>query len=399
MLNMAPSGLTHRRRLLLALLPVLGEAFVSHTPKLNLRRAASVRPMRTQPKMGVLGLAKPLLEPNVLGVPVVPVIAGAAALYKLLDTPMRRYNREKNTVAKEYDAWTSDGILEHYWGEHIHLGWYSPEEMKAGYKKKDFIGAKYDFIDKMMEFSGLQSLKSPPAKVLDVGCGIGGTSRYLASKLGEQTEVTGITLSPKQVERATQLAKARGLGNAKFQVMDALAMTFPDNSFDMVWACESGEHMPDKKAYVEEMSRVLKPGGIMVVATWCQRDDESRGRGAAPFTARDRKRLDYLYAEWTHPHFISIASYRKLMEDTGLLEHVHTEDWNEGTIASWRHSIWVGVFDPLPVIRRPLKWYKTLRDGICLDRFHRAFKDGLMGYGMFRARKAVPPGYEGSVTA
>jgi ubiquinone/menaquinone biosynthesis C-methylase UbiE len=43
--------------------------------------------------------------------------------------------------------------------------------------------------------------------------------------------------------------------------MDALAMEFPDDSFDLVWACESGEHMPDKKAYVEEMSRVLAPGG------------------------------------------------------------------------------------------------------------------------------------------
>lgn len=42
--------------------------------------------------------------------------------------------------------------------------------------------------------------------------------------------------------------------------MDALAMTWPDNSFDLVWACESGEHMPDKKRYVEEMARVLKPG-------------------------------------------------------------------------------------------------------------------------------------------
>jgi len=37
-------------------------------------------------------------------------------------------------------------------------------------------------------------------------------------------------------------------------------MTIPDNSYDLVWACESGEHMPDKKKYVEEMARVLKPG-------------------------------------------------------------------------------------------------------------------------------------------
>jgi len=43
-----------------------------------------------------------------------------------------------------------------------------------------------------------------------------------------------------------------------------------DNSFDLVWACESGEHMPDKKAYVDEMVRVLKPGGTLVIACWCQ---------------------------------------------------------------------------------------------------------------------------------
>ena len=70
------------------------------------------------------------------------------------------------------------------------------------------------------------------------------------------------------------------MGNAQFLVMDALNMAFPDNSFDYVWACESGEHMPDKRRYVEEMARVLKPGGRIVIATWCQRDDRDK-----PFSA------------------------------------------------------------------------------------------------------------------
>jgi MPBQ/MSBQ methyltransferase len=64
--------------------------------------------------------------------------------------------------------------------------------------------------------------------------------------------------------------------NAEFLVMDALRMDFPDDSFDYVWACESGEHMPDKLKYVEEMTRVLKPGGRVVVATWCQREEGGR---------------------------------------------------------------------------------------------------------------------------
>jgi ubiquinone/menaquinone biosynthesis C-methylase UbiE len=87
-------------------------------------------------------------------------------------------------------------------------------------------------VDEMLKFG---KVKSTPLKVLDVGCGIGGTSRYLAKKFGTQTEVTGITLSPQQQARATQLAKDQGVPNAKFEVMDALEMKFPDNSFDLVW--------------------------------------------------------------------------------------------------------------------------------------------------------------------
>ena len=70
--------------------------------------------------------AKALKDVGVGGVPIAPVVgiaATAAVAYRVLDTPQRRYNREKNTVGAEYDAWTEDGILEHYWGEHIHLGW------------------------------------------------------------------------------------------------------------------------------------------------------------------------------------------------------------------------------------------------------------------------------------
>ena len=68
------------------------------------------------------------------------------------------------------------------------------------------------------------------------------------------------------MRRGTELAAEQGVRNVRFQVMDALAMTWPDDSFDLVWACESGEHMPDKKRYVEEMTRVLKPGGVFVGA-------------------------------------------------------------------------------------------------------------------------------------
>ena len=95
-------------------------------------------------------------------------------LREVLWKPSRTYDRDANSVGREYDAWTTEGILEEYWGEHIHLGYYSPEEMAAGYKKKNFIQAKYDFVDQMMEFGKASSL-TQPISVLDVGCGIGGS--------------------------------------------------------------------------------------------------------------------------------------------------------------------------------------------------------------------------------
>jgi len=329
-----------------------------------------------------------------------PIALGAALaaallvwLQKVLWTPSRTYNKEANSVGREYDAWTEEGILEYYWGEHIHLGYYNDDERAKGYLKKNFIQAKYDFIDRMAEFGQINDAEgakgnaaTSPVSVLDVGCGIGGTSRYLAKKLGPQATVTGITLSPNQVKRATQLAQDKGIPNAKFQVMDALAMSFPDNTFDIVWACESGEHMPDKKKYVQEMARVLKPGGRIVIATWCQRDE-----GGVPFSKDERRMLDFLYSEWTHPYFISISDYARLMSETKVLNKVVTADWAKQTIPSWRHSIWVGVFDPWPVFSRPRIWWKTLRDGITLERMHRAFTDGLMQYGMMTASKKPSP--------
>ena len=262
-------------------------------------------------------VAVPSVLAAVLAVPQRTLIGVAAAvaavlfgwLAKVLNTPSRVYDREVNTVGREYDAWTSEGILEYYWGEHIHLGYYGEKERKGPfYGGKDFIEAKYDFIDKMLDFSQTKE----PKKILDVGCGIGGTSRTLAKKFPE-AQVTGITISQEQRKRATALAKERGIPNANFEIVDALEMSAPvgtgaagtpiastasleDNTYDFVWACESGEHMPDKDKYVQEMTRVLKPGGRIVIATWCQREE-----GDKKFTPAERKTLDYLYGEWTHP--------------------------------------------------------------------------------------------------
>ena len=355
-----------------------GFASISHNVKVRSVSSSSSKELCAIPGAGVV---KSVIKSNPAVIPAVVAAGVATAGVKfVLDKPSRKY--EDGSVAREYDAWTQDGILEYYWGEHIHLGYYNAEEMEAGYKKKNFKQAKFDFVDEMMKLGGISSSMDSNAKVLDVGCGVGGTSRYIAKQLGPNAEITGITLSPNQVKRATELAEEQGVPNAKFTVMNALEMDFPDNSFDVVWACESGEHMPDKKAYINEMMRVLKPGGKFVMATWCQRDDRE-----VPFSKKDERDLRFLYEEWTHPYFISIEAYKDLIDDTGLMNEVTTADWNEQTIASWRHSVWVGIYDPRGFIFKPTKYLKCVRDAYCLERMHRAFDRGLMQYGMFAATK------------
>ncbi|KAL3140222.1 hypothetical protein ABBQ38_004497 [Trebouxia sp. C0009 RCD-2024] len=313
--------------------------------------------------------------------PYVAAAAGLAltyfALKKVFDTPSRAY---KENVGDEYDSWTDDGVLEYYWGEHIHLGYYSEEERRKGYKKKDFKQAKLDFVDEMLKWSGAKN----PSKVLDVGCGIGGTTRILAKSF-PSAQVQGITLSKSQVKRGGELAAEQGLSNCSFQVMDALHMDFPDDTFDLVWACESGEHMPDKKKYIEEMTRVLKPGGTIVIACWCQREETPE----SPLSPTEKEQLQFLYDEWAHPYFISNLEFGRLMEGTGKLQSVEVEDWTQPTIDSWRHSIWVGVYDPwIVVFKGPVVWYRTVREIVTLERMHRAFDRGLMQYGMMKAVKS-----------
>lgn len=103
--------------------------------------------------------------------------------------------------------------------------------------------------------------------MLDVGCGVGGSSRHIARKFGCAAQ--GITLSPVQAARAGELSAAAGLaGRVRFDVADALQQPFADGSYDLVWSLESGEHMPDKARFVNELARVTAPGGRVIIVTW-----------------------------------------------------------------------------------------------------------------------------------
>ena len=110
-------------------------------------------------------------------------------------------------------------------------------------------------------------------KVLDAGCGVGGTAMYLHNT--KKARVTGITLSEKQLLFATSNAKKRNVGDkVAFFLMDFTDTSFEDNSFDVVWACESVCHASDKLAFMKEAYRILKKGGRLIISDFFLTKDQ-----------------------------------------------------------------------------------------------------------------------------
>ena len=75
-----------------------------------------------------------------------------------------------------------------------------------------------------------------------------------------------------QAARANSISDSQGISDkCHYQVADALHQPFQDGQFDLIWSMESGEHMPMKPQFVAELARVCKPGGKILMVTWCHR--------------------------------------------------------------------------------------------------------------------------------
>ena len=111
--------------------------------------------------------------------------------------------------------------------------------------------------------------------VLDLGCGLGGASRYLAAECG--CRVAAIDLTPNFVEAARILTARCGLAERiEFRQANALALPFEDGTFDYVWSYAVTMNIADKEGLGREVARVLKRGGRFSC------NEIALGAGAAP---------------------------------------------------------------------------------------------------------------------
>jgi len=100
--------------------------------------------------------------------------------------------------------------------------------------------------------------------LIDVGCGIGGASRYVASAVG--CRVTGIDLTPAYVAAAQELTRRTGLGDrVSYRVASALAMPFGDRAFDAALTIHAAMNIEDRRELYREIARVLKPGATLCI--------------------------------------------------------------------------------------------------------------------------------------
>ncbi|KAL3534546.1 hypothetical protein ACH5RR_003007 [Cinchona calisaya] len=222
-------------------------------------------------------------------------------------------------IAKLYD--TTSKIMEEIAGDHFHVGFYDSSFTIPG---TDVRSAQIRMIEAALRFASVSedSLKKPK-NILDVGCGIGGSSRYLASKYGAQCK--GITLSPLEVERASIITAAQGLqSKVYFEVADALNQPFPDGQFDLIWCIECENHIPDKKKFVHELARVAASGAAIIIITWCHRDLSPLEQDLHP----DEKNLLNDIRNKNRVNICSTADYVNLLKSCSL-QDIKFADWSQ----------------------------------------------------------------------
>ena len=309
-------------------------------------------------------------------------------------------------IQQFYDA--SSGLWEQVWGEHMHHGFYGPD----GNLKKERRQAQIDLIEELLGEAGVTSVAAgtEPYRILDVGCGIGGSTLYLTQKFSSiapnnlksdggveiessrstqdktipRVTATGITLSPVQAKRATERAKTAGLeSNVNFLVADALNMPFPDESFDLVWSLESGEHMPDKIKFLQECCRVLKPGGTLILATWCHRPlGETKGE----LTDAERRELAEIYRVYALPYVISLPEYEEIVRSLPFTS-IRSADWSKAVAPFWDVVI-DSALTPSAIWGLLTSGWTTVQAALALGLMSRGYESGLIRFGLICAVKS-----------
>lgn len=253
------------------------------------------------------------------------------------------------------------------WGQHVHHGYWDDahDATPAKLAQERLLGELYDF-------AGQPKVE----RMLDVGCGYGGTLRWLANQTGAQGE--GITLSPMQRRIASLKNRLAGQADTlTVQVSDAQkAWPFASKSFDLVWCMECSEHLENRAHFFSESYRVLKPSGTLCLAAWLASSDTS----ASAEALRDEVEKGML----CYP-FDTAATYEENARAADF-EQINGKIITEHVTRTWDLSI-ERRDHPLAIWLRQFLEADVSAFASSFDALRQAYLEGAMDYGFLVARK------------
>jgi len=215
--------------------------------------------------------------------------------------------------------------------------------------------------------------------VLDVGCGDGQTSCFLAENLG--CRVVGITTGKKGVAEARRLALSRGLTRtATFEHRDGMNNGFPDASFDRVWVMQSSHFMLDKRRLLDECVRVLRPGGRFALSDIVL-------RAAMPMidVVRHRDEFLLLHRVFGRAKIESLEVYQSLADASGLrldvIEDISVKAFP--TMNGWRRNA-IAHREQVVNLLGEIMWQDFLAACDVMERF---WTEGRYGYAILAGTK------------
>jgi len=269
------------------------------------------------------------------------------------------YSIDKQKVKDQYDR--ASPYFRDLWGEHIHHGyWINGDETKEK--------AQLQLIEHLAKAAGLKT----GAKLVDVGCGLGGSSIYLAKHY--KVAATGITISPVQVEMARKAAAIEGV-NAQFVLMDAEEMEFAE-PLDVVWSIESISHYPHKERFFAAAAQCLQPDGTFALIDWFKKEN---------LTQREHKRFIEPIEMGLLVRLEEMSGYAATLRSVGF-RLTHCEVMNKHCDKTWDLC--------LKILKNKMLWKIAAQNGKDFVEFLRGFssmragfKSGAFVYGMIVAKR------------
>jgi cyclopropane fatty-acyl-phospholipid synthase-like methyltransferase len=215
-------------------------------------------------------------------------------------------------------------------------------------------------------------------RVLDAGCGVGGSAFWLAHEC--DAAVIGVTRVASQVAQAQSLAAGQTPRHRPiFLQADYTAPPFRTGTFDVVWALESLCHAPDKAAFYREAARVLRPGGRLVLAEYMLTGEPRDGTA--------RRMVSQWLDGWAMPNLATPSQHREFARAAGF-ETLHFEDATPTVERSLRRLYRIATLTyPLALTARGLRLRSAVQHGnvIAAIRQYQALRRGYWVYGIFCA--------------